>query len=135
MLRFSSRANISLRFLLAQLYVSSLDGNVKPRAIRTALRKLPTGTNAYDLAYKAAMERIESSVPSRNVAKQVLSWITCAKRPLKAIELCHALAVEIDDFEQCDEGDLPVIEDIVAVCTGLVIVDKESDIIRFVHYT
>src|SRR4051812_8597884 len=82
------------------------------------------------------MERIECLVSgSRHVAKQVLSWITCAKRPLTTVELCHALAVETDDSEKFDEENLPVIEDIVTVCTGLVTVDKESDIIRFVHYS
>ena len=32
------------------------------------------------------------------LAKQVLSWITCAKRPLTTSELQHALAVELGDL-------------------------------------
>ncbi|TAQ86535.1 hypothetical protein B7494_g5159 [Chlorociboria aeruginascens] len=50
------------------------------------------------------------------------------------LELQHAIAVGIDELE-LDEDNLPDIEDIVSVCAGLVIVNKESNIIRLVHYT
>ena len=92
-------------------------------------------SEAYDYAYKEAMERIECQVAdSQELAKQVLSWIICAKRPLTTLELRHALAVEIGESE-LDEENLPEIEDMVSVCAGLAIVDEESDIIRLVHYT
>jgi hypothetical protein len=68
------------------------------------------------------------------IANDVLSWITCAKRPLTTSELRHALAVEIGESE-LDEENLPEIEDMVSVCAGLVTVDEESDVIRLVHYT
>jgi hypothetical protein len=81
------------------------------------------------------MERIEGQIAdSQELAKQVLSWIACAKRPLTTSELRHALAVEIGESE-LDEDNLPEVEDMVSVCAGLVIVDEESDIIRLVHYT
>jgi hypothetical protein len=70
----------------------------------------------------------------QRLAKRILSWITCAKRPLTTLELQHALAVERGDSE-FDKENLPEIEDIVSVCAGLVTVDEESDIIRLVHYT
>jgi hypothetical protein len=81
------------------------------------------------------MERIEGQVSDQEeLAKQVLSWITCAKRPLTTSELQHALAVEVDASE-LDEDNLSQIEDMVSVCAGLVTVDEESGIIRLVHYT
>ena len=81
------------------------------------------------------MERIGGQVKDQEeLAKQVLSWITCAKRPLTTSELQHALAVEVGE-SALDEENLPQIEDIVSVCAGLVAVDKESNIIRLVHYT
>ena len=81
------------------------------------------------------MERIQGQVAdSQELAKQVLSWIACAKRPLTTLELRHALAVEIGEPE-LDEENLPEIEDMVSVCAGLVTVDEESDIVRLVHYT
>jgi Ankyrin repeats (3 copies) len=115
--------------------VDSLVGRRSPRAIRTALEKLPTGSEAYNHVYKDAMERIEGQVKCQNeLAKQVLSWITCAKRPLTTSELQHALAVEPVDSE-LGEDNLPELEDMVSVCAGLVTVDEESGIIRLVHYT
>jgi hypothetical protein len=123
------------RFLLAQLHLDSLIGKRTPRAIRTALKMLPTGSNAYDRAYKDAMERIEGQVDDQErLAKQVLSWITCAMRPLTTAELQHALAVEPGDTE-LGEDNLVEVDDMVSVCAGLVTVDEESKIIRLVHYT
>jgi hypothetical protein len=79
--------------------------------------------------------RIEAQqADQEELAKQVLSWITCAKRPLTTLELRHALAVE-EGASELDEENLPEVNDIVSVCAGLVAIDKESDIIRLVHYT
>ncbi|KFZ00411.1 hypothetical protein V500_01061 [Pseudogymnoascus sp. VKM F-4518 (FW-2643)] len=122
-------------FLLAQLHFDSLKGKTSRKAIRTALEKLPTGSEAYDKAYNDAMERIEGQLDGqKRLAKQVLSWITCAKRPLTTSELEHALAVELGE-SQFDEENLSLVEDMVSVCAGLVTVDEESAIIRLVHYT
>ncbi|KAI1357154.1 hypothetical protein F5Y08DRAFT_271388 [Xylaria arbuscula] len=122
-------------FLLAQLHFASLKGKDTRKSIRIALQKLVTGSNAYDAAYNTAMMRIQGQLQEQaERAKQVLSWITCAKRPLTKLELLHALAVEANQPE-LDEDNVPQIEDIVSACAGLVIVDEESSIIRLVHYT
>ncbi|KAI8633129.1 hypothetical protein F5Y19DRAFT_290242 [Xylariaceae sp. FL1651] len=122
-------------FLLAQLHFDSLKGKDTKKSIRKALEKLATGSSAYDVAYKAAMERIEGQLQEQaERAKQVLSWITCAKRPLTTRELQHALAVEIDEVE-LDEDNLPQIEDVISICAGLVTIDEQSDVVRLVHYT
>jgi hypothetical protein len=106
-----------------------------PKDIRTAVRNLPKGNGAYDYAYQDAMGRIERQGPkSVEFAKRVLSWITCAKRPLTTTELQHALAVDVGEPE-FDLENLPQIGDMVSVCAGLVTVDQESRIIRLVHYT
>jgi hypothetical protein len=68
------------------------------------------------------------------LAKQVLLWITCSKRPLTTSELRYALVVEVGKAE-LDEDNLPQIEDMVLVYAGLVTVDEESCIIRLVRYT
>ena len=81
------------------------------------------------------MERIEGQVKDEEkLAKDALSWITCAKRPLTTLELQNGLAVESSDSE-LNEEKLCEIEDIISVCAGLVTVDEESHIIRLVHYT
>ena len=72
------------------------------------------------------MERIKDQAKGQEeFAKQVLSWITCAKRPLTASELQHALAVEVGEFT-LDEENLSQIEDMVSVSAGLVAVDKRE---------
>jgi hypothetical protein len=125
----------STRFLLAQLYLESLTGKRSPKAVQIALKNLVTGSAAYDHAYKDAMERINGQIEDQEeLAKQVLSWITCAKRPLTTTELQHALGVEVGECK-LDELNFSEIEDIVSVCAGLVTIDEESGIIRLVHYT
>ena len=106
-----------------------------PKAIKTALKRLPTGSEAYDCAYKEAMDRIIGQIPgSKELAMQVLQWIAFTTRPLTTSELRHALAVEIGE-RAIDEDNLPEIEDMVSVCAGLVTVDEEGGTIRLVHYT
>ncbi|KAG5791267.1 hypothetical protein H9Q69_009693 [Fusarium xylarioides] len=122
-------------FLLAELHVGSLVGSASPKALRTALGQLPTG---YDQAYRDIMARIDHEKPQaqRDLAYQVLEWLTRAKRPLTLRELQHALAVEPDSIENyLDEENLPEEEELVSACSGLVIVDKGSGIIRLVYYT
>ncbi|KAF4613399.1 hypothetical protein G7Y89_g15488 [Cudoniella acicularis] len=122
-------------FLLAQLHLESLTGKRSPKAVQTALKNLVTGSAAYDHAYEDAMERINGQIKDQEeLAKQVLSWITCAKRPLATTELQHALGVEVSE-SKLDELNFSEIEDIVSVCAGLVTIDEESKIIRLVHYT
>jgi hypothetical protein len=124
-----------IRFLLAQLYLESLSGKRAPKAVRAALKNLATGSGAYDYAYEDAMERINGQVKDQeDLARQVLSWITCAQRPLATTELQHALGVEVGE-PRLDKDNLPEIEDIVSACAGLVTTDEESGIIRLVHYT
>jgi len=121
--------------LLAQLHLNSLTEKVREDDVRIVLDRLPTGSDAYNQAYEDAMQRIEGQdVDGKELAKQVLYWITCAKRPLTTTELQHALAVEVGKSE-FNENRKPHVEDIVSICAGLVTVDDESNIIRLVHYT
>ncbi|KAI9754904.1 MAG: hypothetical protein M4579_004504, partial [Chaenotheca gracillima] len=122
-------------FLLAKLHLESLKGKTSPKAVKTALKQLPVGSDAYDHAYKDAMERIEGQIPDYpDLAKQALSWLTFAWRPLTTPELRDAIAVEIDGCD-LDEENVPNIEDVVSACAGLVTVDETSSIVRLVHYT
>ncbi|KAK3935766.1 hypothetical protein QBC46DRAFT_461901 [Diplogelasinospora grovesii] len=130
-------------FLLAQLYLGSLDDKLTPKAVRNALRQIQKQTEGsgdaqlkvLSKAYDNAMERIRGQKDGfRNLAEQALSWIICAKRPLTTLEIQHALAVEFGEVE-LDEGNLALPQDIISVCLGLVTVDEESGIIRLVHYT
>ncbi|KAJ5422843.1 hypothetical protein N7445_010951 [Penicillium cf. griseofulvum] len=124
-------------FLLAQLYFESLIGRRSAKSTRTALERLSSGLDdyTYDEAYDDAMSRIQGQLGEQtDLAMQTLSWLACAARPLTSLELQHALAIE-DGESSIDEENIPEVEDILAVCAGLVTVENESGIIRLVHYT
>ncbi|KLJ06231.1 hypothetical protein EMPG_10341 [Blastomyces silverae] len=122
-------------FLLARFHLDSLTSKPSLKAIRKALEKLPRGSNAYDAVYQNTMERIENQPPVQvDLAKRIISWIVCTRRPLKVIELRHALAVEPQENE-LDQTNLPDENMMLSTCAGLVTVDSKSRIIRLVHYT
>jgi ankyrin repeat protein len=81
------------------------------------------------------MERIQGQASDfKDLAYEVLSWITCARRPITVQELRHALAIE-PDTQELDATNIPDLDLIISVCAGLVTNDEESGIIRLVHYT
>lgn len=88
----------------------------------------------YDDIYEETMRRIMSqSKDTAELASLVLSWIVFAKRPLKALELQHALA--FPHKNRIDEDRLLPIRDLVSICGGLVIIEKGSGIISLIHNT
>ncbi|KAI0157927.1 ankyrin repeat-containing domain protein [Hypoxylon sp. FL1284] len=130
-------------FLLAQIYLYSLDDKTTPRAVKNTLAQLRERSsessedqrNVLDRAYEDAMERINEQKPGfRILANKALSWITNAKRPLTAEELQHALAVEVDS-PGLDRDNLENIERLISVCAGLVVIKEESQTVELVHYT
>ncbi|CAH0054982.1 unnamed protein product [Clonostachys solani] len=122
-------------FLLAHLHLQSLRSKKSPKAVRNALEKLPTGSNAYDVAYGEAMERIGcQNDDQKQLANEVLQWVTLATRPLTTSEIQHAIAIEIGEA-RFDTDNITEIPDMLSVCAGLVTVDEGSDIMRLVHYT
>ncbi|KAJ6437561.1 alpha-1,2-mannosidase subfamily [Purpureocillium lavendulum] len=133
-------------FLLAPIYLNSLHECMTRNEIRSALELLPKRkkdqvededgkVGVLARAYDDAMRRIQGQRPRlKELAMEVLSWITFAKRQLTTSELQHALATKTGKLE-LDYGDLPDIGDMVSVCTGIVTVDATCDIIRLVHYT
>ena len=124
--------NIYPRFLLAQLHMDSLVTKGTRKAVKEALKSPP---NDLSRTYDEAMQRIESqNDDDRQLAERVLYWISYALRPLTVEELQHALAVEPGE-SKLDEDNIPDEELLTSLCAGLVIVDKESNIIRLVHYT
>ena len=81
------------------------------------------------------MERIAcQSRDEEDLARQALLWITFARSPLSTSQLQHALAVE-DGEAELDVDNMSSIEDIIAVCAGLVTIDTQSNVVRLAHYT
>ena len=98
--------------------------------LRKVLEYLPPEVNdIYDDTMKRVDEQIESD---RKLAYQILCWIIHAYRQLSLAELRHALAVspgmtEMDPDALVDETIL------TSVCAGLVVIDKETHVVRLVR--
>ncbi|KAJ7453546.1 hypothetical protein B0H11DRAFT_2245368 [Mycena galericulata] len=119
-------------FLLAKLHIDSLVTKHTVKAARDALNSMPRGL---DNTYDEVVERINrQSEDDKDLAWLILAWITNAKRPLRPSELREALAVEAGATE-LDPDNLLDTETILSVCAGLVVLNEEDDIIRFIHYT
>lgn len=120
---------------MAQLLMDSFQVKLKVRTIRLDLQNLPKGVDAYDVAYEDAMTRIfGQEADSQEVAQKIMSLVLSARRPLRTIELQHALMVETGDTELDEENRLEA-EIILSVCAGLITIDESSKTIRFVHYS
>lgn len=85
--------------------------------------------------YTEALERIHSLDKDRKkLALDVLAWVFNAARPLRPKELREAVAVEendttIEDYFLTDENTL------IDICSGLVMIDENSQTVRFVNHT
>ncbi|KAL3488238.1 ankyrin repeat-containing domain protein [Aspergillus germanicus] len=123
------------RFLLAQLHLETLRRETTVANVSRTLEDLPAGSMAYHDVYGNIMTRI-SNQPSnhRELALQVLSWITQSYRPIRIPELKHALAVS-DGSSKLDERNVPHLSLIVEVCAGLVTFSERLGAIHLVHYT
>jgi len=85
--------------------------------------------------YGAAIARIKAQDGDKSrLGMAPLMWISHAERPLKADELCHALAVELGSVDFSTRN-LPSISTLVSCCQGLIAVDKEGSTVRLIHFT
>ena len=112
--------------------MDSLGRELNLRGLKEALRSLP---KSLDETHEEAMKRIQSQDSKKvALAEQVLSWICYARRPMTVDEIRFALAVAPGDTDLNEEslidGNL-----LVSVCAGLVTIDRDSNVIRFVHPT
>ena len=115
---------------MARFHMDSLVTKTKPKDVRNALDSLPPGL---DESYYETLKRIESQVPEYvALAKRILFWTCKTFEPLSPSALQHALAVE-PDMTEIDDEDLDDEDLILSVCAGLVVLDKESNTLRFVR--
>jgi hypothetical protein len=87
-------------------------------------------------AFNQIMTRIRTAEHSVEIAFRILSWIFYAARPLRMIELRHALVIE-DGDRDIDKAKLRELQssDILDCCQSLVVCEKSSEIVRFAHPT
>lgn len=121
--------------LLVDLYLDTLKGVLSKKEVNTSLKRLQSGPDAWQAAYDMKMERIESQPKNRvDVAKRTLAWVLKARRPLSILEFQYAIAIT-PGSPSPDSDAIVDVDDILAVCAGLVIADKQTDRFRFVHST
>jgi len=77
------------------------------------------------------MDRINSN-PNVGLAKKVLCWITFAHRPLTIGALQHAVVIQ-PGAEDINTEALTDESDLVSLCAGLVLVEKESRLVCLVR--
>ncbi|KAJ7076812.1 hypothetical protein C8R44DRAFT_585481, partial [Mycena epipterygia] len=119
-------------FLLAKLHIDSLATKLTVHGVRQALNSLPQGMRG---TFNEVVDRINcQDEEERALAWLVLSWVTNARRPLEPSELRVALSVEEGTTELNAENLLDT-ETILFVCAGLVIINKEDNKVRLIHYT
>lgn len=90
--------------------------------------------------YLDSIERIKlQEEDDSKLGMNILQWLAHAKRPMKVNELCHALAVEPEHTSnppcELDRGNILDANDLTEVCAGLVTIEEQSSVIRFVHAT
>ena len=85
--------------------------------------------------YGATIERIKAQEGDKSrLGMTALMWISHAERPLRADELCYALAVQLGSTD-FDDGNIPSMSTLLNCCQGLITVDKEASTVRLIHFT
>jgi ankyrin repeat protein len=121
------------RFLLAVLYLDSINRCRNLDYVRKSITELPKGPDAYGEIYCNTMVRIQSR-ETRYLAIQVLSWVAWSKRPLTARELQHALVIT-EGSMSLNEDNITDAEDLVSSCEGLVTLNSKTNTVGLVHST
>ena len=94
------------------------------------LEHLPDGLND---TYTRIFTKIAKSV-SRDTLLKVMMWMTCAKRPLRLVELQEAVAFDSAD-KRWNIDKIPDGDKIIRSCLGLVLRDSDDGHVRLAHHT
>ncbi|KAK2612508.1 hypothetical protein QQS21_001446 [Conoideocrella luteorostrata] len=120
-------------FLLVHLHLDALRDMPTLGDVKQALKDLPKDLNQM---YRLAYERLINQGEKRGkLARDVLLWVTFAQRLLSTTELRHALAVRSGERQLDKDFLLADANDLSSLCSGLVTIDRKSDIIRLVHHS
>jgi hypothetical protein len=86
-------------------------------------------------SYARTIERVSQQPEDfKRLAYHMLLWLSQARRPLLCLELSQAVAVEVGDV-YLDKDNMPEEEIMTQVCMGLVVVDRDTSVIRLVHFS
>ena len=83
-------------------------------------------------SYDRILKRITTLSPNEQATvKRIFSWLICARRPLRTVELNHALLIQPGDRGLQHERAL--ISDMLVLCGP--IVEKRKEYITFIHFS
>lgn len=120
------------RFLLAVLQIHAVLDSVSAGEMEEALDTMPQGL---DDAFEETLQRIQVQPENRKaLAINTLMWISHANRPLLMRELVDVLAIKSSE-RSLNKRNRPSQRLVLECCFGLVTLDEESSVIRFVHYS
>lgn len=112
-------------FLWTVLVLSELSNSYGEEEINQALEDIPRNMEPL---YQRTLELMTRATGGRKLAKAILTWATCAARPLTTKELDEALKLDVkDNFPNLQES-------ISALCGHLATVDKFGRV-QMVHGT
>lgn len=112
-------------FLWTVLVLSELSNSYGEEEINKALEDMPQDMEPL---YQRTLELMMQATGGKKLAKAILTWTTCATRPLTTKELDEALKLDVkDSFPRLKET-------ILALCGHLVTVDKLGKV-QMVHGT
>ena len=133
LLKLSTNKHIS-RFLLVALNIDAVLQETTTRRRRQKLNAMTDGLGL-ESAYEESLSRVKGQGGAKaRLGMAALMWISHSVRPLKVVELCHALAIEIGS-SNLNGDDVPSIGTLLSCCQGLVAVDKEASTVRLIHFT
>ncbi|CVL06133.1 related to ankyrin [Fusarium mangiferae] len=130
-------------FLLARLYLHSLEHETSERDVKDALKRLEGRAkdntnpkfNIVDQAYSDTLQRLkEQNQKHCDLAFRVITWICCTgwRLPVDAVQ--HGLALREGDTTFHEDGMIDQ-QLMLSVCWGLVEISKGSGELRLVHHT
>ncbi|KAH6901153.1 hypothetical protein BKA70DRAFT_1569201 [Coprinopsis sp. MPI-PUGE-AT-0042] len=119
-------------FLHASLQLDALRDCVSVHDVENNLEGFPP---RIEDVYSQTWSRILDQTPTNTlIAKNALVWVLCAARSLTIDELRHAVAT-CPETHKFDRSRLVNEALLMGLCRGLVNVEENTNIVRFVHYT
>ncbi|KAH6909555.1 hypothetical protein BKA70DRAFT_1425974 [Coprinopsis sp. MPI-PUGE-AT-0042] len=123
-------------FLHADLQLQALHQCLCIQDARDTLSQFP---ERIDDTYLRTWDRISDSQPPKHtaLARQVLLWITFAKREMTMDELRRAVAAaqNPEGEHALDTARMTPEASINSVCCGLITVDERTRVVRLIHFT
>ncbi|KAH6679762.1 hypothetical protein B0J14DRAFT_559066 [Halenospora varia] len=115
-------------FRLASLHIERLCDPYQIRTVENAIHALSNLPEDLKLSYEAVMEQIKASQqPTPILAERVLKWLLCAQQALDPEGFIFAICFDLDGNRSLR------IEDVLSICSNLVVYDDVLNRFRFAH--